>query len=100
MSFSAGKAAAAIFPAARVERIRRPASTGARLTNTFRVFPVVFFLSFFFSFAASAEITVAAKVGFHGVFQLGRPFPLEVGLANNAGPADGILEVQVWKSAA
>jgi hypothetical protein len=34
------------------------------------------------------------------VFQLGRPFPLEVNLANSGRPADGILEIQVWKGGA
>ena len=34
------------------------------------------------------------------MFQLGRPFPLEVNLANSGRPVDGVLEVQVWKGGA
>ena len=51
------------------------------------------------SFSA-AEILIEPRVGFHGVFQLGRPFPLEVELANTGRPAEGILEVRVWKGGA
>ena len=47
-----------------------------------------------------AEIQVQGRIGFHGVFQLGRPFPIEVELANTGRPADGILEVKVWKGGA
>ncbi len=50
--------------------------------------------------AAAAEIFIEPKIGFHGLFQLGRPFPLEVNLANSGRPADGILEVRVWKGGA
>ena len=50
--------------------------------------------------AAGAEITIDARVGFHGVFQLGRPFPLEVELANSGRPVAGTLDVQVWKGGA
>lgn len=49
---------------------------------------------------AGAEITIEARVGFHGVFQLGRPFPLDVELANSGPPAAGTLDVQVWKGGA
>jgi hypothetical protein len=51
------------------------------------------------SFSA-AEILIEPRVGFHGVFQLGRPFPLEVELSNTGRPAEGILEVRVWKGGA
>jgi hypothetical protein len=51
------------------------------------------------SFSA-AEILIEPRIGFHGVFQLGRPFPLEVELANTGRPAEGILEVRVWKGGA
>ncbi|HYA29781.1 MAG TPA: hypothetical protein VEI95_13245 [Acidobacteriota bacterium] len=50
--------------------------------------------------SAEAEILIEARVGFHGVFQLGRPFPLEVELSNSGLPADGNLDVQVWKGGA
>jgi len=49
---------------------------------------------------SAAEILIEPHVGFHGVFQLGRPFPLEVELANTGRPAEGILEVRVWKGGA
>jgi hypothetical protein len=47
-----------------------------------------------------AEIIIEARVGFHGVFQLGRPFPLEIEVNNSGRPAEGSLEVQVWKGGA
>ncbi|MBM4262217.1 MAG: hypothetical protein FJ145_12400 [Deltaproteobacteria bacterium] len=47
-----------------------------------------------------ADIFLEARVGFHGVFQLGRPFPLEIELSNNGRPAEGILEVRAWKGGA
>jgi len=47
-----------------------------------------------------AEIFIEPRIGFHGVFQLGRPFPLEIELANSGRPAEGTLEVQVWKGGA
>jgi hypothetical protein len=49
---------------------------------------------------AGAEILIEPRVGFRGVFQLGRPFPLEIKLANTGRPAEGMLEVQVWKGGA
>lgn len=48
----------------------------------------------------AAEILIEPHVGFHGVFQLGRPFPLEVELHNLGRPAEGVLEVQVWRGGA
>ena len=60
-----------------------------------------FFLSgLLFSSLSYAEISIEARVGFHGVFQLGRPFPLEVEVTNSGRPADGFLEIQVWKGGA
>jgi hypothetical protein len=47
-----------------------------------------------------SEILIEARVGFHGVFQLGRPFPLEIELSNTGRPAEGLLEVRVWKGGA
>jgi hypothetical protein len=66
-------------------------------------FSVLFFfilVGFFLPALAAAEISIDPEVGFHGVFQLGRPFPLEVSLANSGRPADGTLEIQVWKGGA
>lgn len=59
-----------------------------------------FLSSFLFSSLSFAEISIEARVGFHGVFQLGRPFPLEVEVTNSGRPADGFLEIQVWKGGA
>ncbi len=47
-----------------------------------------------------AEVFIEPRVGFHGVFQLGRPFPLEVELSNSGPPVEGRLEIQVWKGVA
>ena len=50
------------------------------------------FLGILSSTAGAAEILIEPKVGFHGVFQLGRPFPLEVSLENIGRPAEGIAK--------
>ncbi|HET9916424.1 MAG TPA: hypothetical protein VFQ89_04900 [Candidatus Binatia bacterium] len=63
-------------------------------------FILAFLFTAFSVVPAAAEIVIEARVGFHGVFQLGRPFPLEVELANSGGPAEGTLDVQVWKGGA
>ncbi len=47
----------------------------------------------------AAQISIDARVGFHGVFQLGRPFPLEVELINSGRSADGVLDVALRISA-
>ncbi|HVO95646.1 MAG TPA: hypothetical protein VMT22_22510 [Terriglobales bacterium] len=52
------------------------------------------------SVPALAGISIQPQVGFHGVFQLGRPFPLEIELNNNGRPTEGTLDVQVWKGGA
>jgi hypothetical protein len=46
---------------------------------------------------ADAQILIEPTVGFHGVFQLGRAFPLDIELSNTGRPVEGILEVRVWK---
>ncbi len=74
-----------------------------RLQNALRFWPVHSALICLFVVApalAGAEILIEPRVGFHGVFQLGRPFPLEIKLANTGRPAEGTLEVQVWKGGA
>jgi hypothetical protein len=71
-----------------------------RLPVTRRVLHVFLLLGILLPAAAAAEILIESKVGFHGVFQLGRPFPLEVTLDNTGRPADGTLEIQVWKRGA
>src|SRR5687768_458232 len=54
----------------------------------------------FFPALGAAEIFIEPRIGFHGVFQLGRPFPLEVELSNSGRPAEGTLEITVWKGGA
>ena len=66
---------------------------------------LLFYFSFLFailtnSFPAQAEILIEVRVGFHGVFQLNRPFPVEIELTNTGRPAEGIVEVRVWKGGA
>ncbi len=58
---------------------------------------VVSLLSHLAQTIAHADINIEPRVGFHGVFQLGRPFPLEIDLSNSGRPAEGTLEVRVWK---
>jgi hypothetical protein len=99
MSFSVRKAAQGFcrraIPA--LPRFSRKSfRAGARLIGLI----CCFLLSFLFSSLTYAELSIEARVGFHGVFQLGRPFPLEVEVTNSGRPADGFLEVQVWKGGA
>ena len=58
------------------------------------------FLLFLLPSICEAEIFIEPRIGFHGVFQLGRPFPLEVELSNSGRPAEGTLEITVWKGGA
>ena len=62
-------------------------------------FTVIFFILLAPSLLRG-EIAIEARVGFHGVFQLGRPFPLDIELSNSGRPVQGVLEVQVWKGGA
>ncbi len=71
-----------------------------RCRSACRLLAVFLLLSSLLPAAAAAEILIEPKVGFHGVFQLGRPFPLEVNLENIGRPAEGVLEIQVWKGGA
>lgn len=48
----------------------------------------------------AAELTLEPQVGFHGLFQLGHPFPLRVDLTNSGRPVEGTLEVRLWKGGA
>ena len=100
MSISAAKAAFSVLFAAGARCERRAGSKAARQTKIFALFPLLLGLTGFSPGVAAAEISIEPRVGFHGVFQLGRPFPLEVNLANSGPPAEGLLEVQVWKGGA
>lgn len=61
-----------------------------------------FLLIFIFLFPSFgvADISIEPRVGFHGVFQLGRPFPLEVEIGNSGRSAEGRVDVRVWKGGA
>ena len=107
MSFSAGRAAQSLrcgrLPGKPDRTVLTPAKlshkssqAGSRLTGLL----CCLLLSGLFSSHGYAEIVIEARVGFHGVFQLGRPFPLEIELDNSGRPAEGSLEVQVWKGGA
>jgi hypothetical protein len=61
---------------------------------------LLLFSFFLFPSLSGAEIFIEPRVGFHGVFQLGRPFPLEIELSNSGRPAEGTLEIAVWKGGA
>jgi hypothetical protein len=107
MSFSAGRAAQS-FRRGRLPRQPdrtalepgklpdKSSQAGSRVTGVL----CCFLLTALVSSHGYAEIVIEARVGFHGVFQLGRPFPLEVEINNSGRPAEGSLEVQVWKGGA
>src|SRR3989338_5466206 len=48
----------------------------------------------------AAELTLEPQVGFHGLFQLGHPFPLRVDLTNSGRPVEGTVEIRLWKGGA
>ncbi|HWH77789.1 MAG TPA: hypothetical protein VNT76_10480, partial [Candidatus Binatus sp.] len=104
MSFSATKAVPADRPPGRPWRgdHRRyfKLKFSATAQRYFTRFLLVISIFGLLSPLARAEILIEPRVGFHGVFQLGRPFPLEIELTNSGRPADGRLEVQVWKGGA
>lgn len=71
-----------------------------RLTQRPAWSSLLLFSLFLFPSLCGAEIFIEPRIGFHGVFQLGRPFPLEIELSNSGRPAEGTLEVTVWKGGA
>jgi len=64
-----------------------------------RAGPVLLFLLCTPPFLSSvqSQVDLEARLGFHGLFQLGEPFPLTVNLFNSGQPVEGTLEVEVWK---
>ncbi len=72
---------------------------GPNLRRILWLLAALFFSGLPFSFA-HAQILIEPRVGFRGLFQLGRPFPLEIELSNSGRPAEGVLEVQIWKGGA
>jgi hypothetical protein len=111
MSFSDEKLGRGLAPAPRFileaagARFSSPRFSGKKFTRrrqlhcTSSFWFLALFICFFPSFCP-AEILIEPRIGFHGVFQLGRPFPLEIELSNSGRPADGTLEIAVWKGGA
>jgi hypothetical protein len=106
MSFSAAQAAPVLTLARRFTSRHHRANffcnrfTGYAGACLARVLILAFCAGLFACTAASAAILIESRVGFHGVFQLGRPFPLEIELTNTGRPAEGTLDIQVWKGGA
>lgn len=50
-----------------------------------------------FSPLYAAEVTLEVQIGFHGLFQLGRPFPIKIEVVNQGLPVEGTVEAAVWK---
>jgi hypothetical protein len=105
MALSAAKAARVYLPPRRFNRQRpfaNPKPTRnrwARIFSALMLFSAIVIAILAPSFVR-AEIVIDPEVGFHGVFQLGRPFPLEIALNNTGRPVEGTLEVRVWKGGA
>lgn len=99
MSFSVSKAARYFC----TERRIGPCGSHRQFIPTRLLVPslaAILFFSVVDLTRARAEILIEPRVGFHGVFQLGHPFPLEVELTNAGRPVEGWLEVKVWKGGA
>jgi hypothetical protein len=43
------------------------------------------------------EVTLEVQIGFHGLFQLGRPFPIRIEVVNQGPLVEGTVEAAVWK---
>src|SRR2546428_163904 len=105
MALSAANAAPVYLPPRRFNRQRPFANSKPKRNRWARIFSALLLLSAIViailapSFVR-AEIVIDPEVGFHGVFQLGRPFPLEIALNNTGRPVEGTLEVRVWKGGA
>ncbi|HEU5463392.1 MAG TPA: hypothetical protein VFV82_04635, partial [Candidatus Binatia bacterium] len=79
------------------DRLGQRAGARRWLSTARRVGVIAAFVFTAAAFAADAAVLLEARVGFHGVFQLGRPFPVEIELTNTGRPEEGMVEVQVWK---
>lgn len=100
MSFSAIKTVLICYSQWRFGPKRLPVDCQRRPVAWCRLFVGFSLLAVFVPATVRSEILIEARVGFHGVFQLGRPFPLEIELSNSGRPAEGLLEVRVWKGGA
>jgi hypothetical protein len=65
--------------------------TGAALVLLFSLFLSAPALS------SAADVALSVEIGYHGVFQLGHPFPIKIEVANTGPPVDGVVEATVWK---
>lgn len=100
MSFSARQNSFTSRSSAR-DQSKAIAPTGSRLDRrTAAALLIAAALVIFDGAPARGEILIESRIGFHGVFQLGRPFPVEVELNNTGRPAEGVLDVQIWKGGA
>ena len=92
MSFSAAKAVCPVWQSRflLVRAAGKYAGGGACLFLFFLFLPTL----------SRAEIFLEPRIGFHGVFQLGRPLPIEIEIFNNGLPAEALLEVRAWKGGA
>lgn len=100
MSFSAIKTVLICYSQWCFGPKRLPVDCQRRHVAWCRLFVGFSLLAVFIPATVRSEILIEARVGFHGVFQLGRPFPLEIELNNTGRPAEGLLEVRVWKGGA
>src|SRR5262249_51068098 len=79
--------------------LRRKCMEGKRLTHG-SGWSFLLLLSFFlFPSLCGAEIFIEPRIGFHGVFQLGRPFPLEIELSTSGRTAAGPFQVPACQAA-
>lgn len=105
MSFSAAKAGTVRCTPPRVDARRFLVHGDERISSrtlgrfAARFTFAIIFCAVWFA-AADAEVLIEPQVGFRGVFQLGRPFPLVIVLSNSGRPVEGTLDVQVWKGGA
>lgn len=70
------------------------------ITKAVLTFSLPALVVFLVSILHADEITLDVQVGFHGLFQLGRAFPIRIEIANQGPPVEGALEAVVWKGGA
>jgi hypothetical protein len=56
--------------------------------------------AFLFPAFLAAEITIEPHIGYQGIFQLGRPFPVDIDISNSGPSGEGALEIEIWKGGA
>ena len=100
MSFSARQISPTLRSPTRVESNVAASTLVGRSCRRTAVWLLAAVLVLLDAAATKGEILIESRIGFHGVFQLGRPFPVEVELHNTGRPAEGVLDVQIWKGGA